>query len=85
MGPLIAGRAVLRVTPNGATRRPDSIAVEEPLEGVAARGLPADRGRPDDPHGWSRAWLRCGSTEVIPIECGLAEVDYGQHALEDYR
>jgi FdhD protein len=32
MGRLIARRAVLRVTPNGATRRPDSIAVEEPLE-----------------------------------------------------
>ncbi|GAA1312196.1 formate dehydrogenase accessory sulfurtransferase FdhD [Pseudonocardia xinjiangensis] len=32
MGRLIARRAVLRVTPNGVTRRPDSIAVEEPLE-----------------------------------------------------
>jgi FdhD protein len=32
MGRLIARRAVLRVTPSGATRRPDSIAVEEPLE-----------------------------------------------------
>jgi FdhD protein len=32
MGRLIARRPVLRVTPKGAARRPDSIAVEEPLE-----------------------------------------------------
>jgi FdhD protein len=32
MGRLIARRPVLRLTPNGASRRPDALAVEEPLE-----------------------------------------------------
>jgi FdhD protein len=32
MGRLIARRPVLRLTPNGTSRRPDALAVEEPLE-----------------------------------------------------